>query len=116
VVLPVAMEGISYCVAAAGAARQRGEAAGLAEAKMAEIIAAGDWQFTSNFGGDFGEEYPGYTWQALVIDSPDAELDTLRELSIRVQWTSRGTPREFEVSTYVFQSAESLSATSGFGF
>lgn len=114
VVLPVAMEGISYCVAAAGAARHRGEAAGLAEAKLAEIIASGDWQYTSSFGGDFGEEYPGYQWQAQVFDAPDSELDNLRELTLRVTWTSRNTQREFDVSTYVYQSADS--STSGFGF
>lgn len=116
VVLPVAMEGLSYCVAAAGAARQRDEAAGLAEAKMAEIIAVGDWQYQSSFAGNFGEEYPEYRWEAQVLNTPDAELDTLRELTVRVTWTSRNEPREFDVSTYVYQPADSTSSTSGFGF
>jgi prepilin-type N-terminal cleavage/methylation domain-containing protein len=117
VVLPVAMEGLSYCVAAAGAARQRDEAAGLAEAKMAEIIATGDWQYQASFAGDFGEDFPEYRWEAQVLNTPDAELDTLRELAVRVTWTSRGEPREFDVSTYVYQPADSTTtSTSGFGF
>jgi general secretion pathway protein I len=117
VALPVAMECISYCLAAASAARQRGEAAGLAEAKLAELIATGDWQYQASASGDFGEEWPDYRWQSEVFNAPTDELDTLHELTVRITWTSRNEPREFDVSTYVYLPTDSTaSGLSGFGF
>jgi len=50
IVLPAAMQGISMCLSASLDARQRSEAAALAEAKLTELIATGDWQYGGSFG------------------------------------------------------------------
>ena len=100
IVLPVAMHGVSLCMASATAARQRTEAAGLAEAKLNELIATGDWQY-GLLSGDFGEAWPDYKWTGGTADWDDPALS---ELSVRVYWTNRGTEREVIVTTLVFES------------
>ena len=103
IVLPVAMHGISLCLATASVARQRSEAAGLAEAKLNELLATGDWQF-GTMSGDFGEAWPEYHWTGGTSDFSDP---TLRQLSVRVFWASRGQQRDVTVTTLVYQSTSS---------
>jgi hypothetical protein len=100
IVLPVAMHGISLCTASASVARQRTEAAGLAEAKLNELIATGEWQ-TGSMSGDFGPAWPEYHWAGGTSDS--AADPTLRQLSVRVFWQSRGREREVILATLVYQ-------------
>lgn len=59
--------------------------------------------------GDFGEKFPGYTWErdvvsvALPIDTPFAiPTDSLREIHIQVSWTERGEPRTTDLVYYAF--------------
>lgn len=103
IVLPVAMNGISLCLTAASVARHRTEAAGLAEAKLNEMIATGEWQFGMT-SGDFGPAWPDYRWAGGVADWDDP---TLSELTVRVFWTARGQQREVALTTLVYQSQSS---------
>ena len=100
IVLPVAMHGISLCMASASLARQRSEAAGLAEAKLNELIATGEWQFGS-MSGDFGAAWPEYHWSGQTGAWSDA---TMQQLSIRVFWASRGGERDVTLTTLIYQS------------
>ena len=100
IVLPVAMHGVSLCLASAQSARQRTEAAGLAESKLNELLATGDWQY-GLLSGDFGDAWPQYTWSGATGAWEDASL---QELSVRVYWTSRGQEREVVLTTLVFES------------
>ena len=104
IVLPAAMHGISLCLGAASVARQRTEAAGLAEAKLNELLATGDWQF-GMMSGDFGEAWPEYRWTGGTSDFSDP---TLRQLSVRVFWASRGQQRDVKLTTLVYQSQSTL--------
>src|SRR5439155_80161 len=61
IVRPAAMQGISLCLGAARDARQRSEAAALAEAKLAQLVATGEWQYGGT-SGDFGDAWPEYRW------------------------------------------------------
>jgi prepilin-type N-terminal cleavage/methylation domain-containing protein len=103
IVLPAAMEGISQCVRAASISRQKSEAAGLAEAKLNELIATGDWEFGATTG-DFGEAWPEYRWKAGTSEFTDP---TLQQLSVQVFWTSRAEQRDVTLTTLVYQSQSS---------
>ena len=108
-VLPAVMKGVSLALAASDDARRRVEAVGLAENKLAELAA--DISLNQGGGGggsgDFGEEAPGYRWEATT-----ATVDTsLTEMQVRVTWTARGAERGVTLSTYAY--AASSTASSG---
>ena len=101
IILPAAMHGISLATAASLEARRRSEAAALAEAKLSEILATGDWQFGSA-SGDFGEAWPDYRWGSSATSwASDA---TMMEVYVRVTWTSRTLEREVVLTTLVYPS------------
>jgi prepilin-type N-terminal cleavage/methylation domain-containing protein len=100
IVLPAAMEGVSVAMQASDTARQRTEASALAEAKLAELVATGDWQFGA-LSGDFGDAWPEYRWGAMAQDW--ATDSTLKEISVRVVWTRRGQERQVALTTLVYQ-------------
>jgi general secretion pathway protein I len=61
--------------------RERTAASLLAASKMAEVEAVGaaGW---SEFQGDFGEDYPGYTWQ---VETAPTEVENLMRVAVIVQ-------------------------------
>jgi type II secretion system protein I len=95
IILPVAMRGISLATAAAGEARRRVEAAVLAEARLIDLVATGEWE-GANLSGDFSPDWPGYRWKAEVSDWDDP---LLRQVSVTVEWTSAGRQRAVTLST-----------------
>ena len=99
IVLPVAMNGISLCLASASVARQRSEAAALAEAKLNELVATGDWQYGMT-SGVFGDAWPEYHWSAGTSTWSDP---LVQQLSIRVFWVGRGQERDVVLTTLVYQ-------------
>ncbi len=100
IVLPVAMHGISICLASASVARHRSEAAGLAESKLNELIATGEWQF-GGMSGDFSPVWPEYHWTGTTAVWSDP---TMQQLSIRVYWIGRGQERDVILTTLVYPS------------
>lgn len=84
---------------ATGLAAQREEAALLAERRLAEIEAEGSTALAAETG-DFGEEYPDYTWEQEVL--PTA-FEGVSELQLTVRWGSGEARRSLVVSTYVLQ-------------
>ena len=98
VILPVAMRGISLATAAAGQARRQMEAASLAEAKLAELRASGQWQGADRTG-DCGPDWPDYRWTAEVSEW---EGTSLHQVAVRVEWTARGTLRAVTLTTLVY--------------
>jgi len=101
IVLPASMQGISMCMSASISARQRSEASALAEAKLAQLIAAGDWQ-SGNTSGDFGDAWPEYRWTVASADWTGDANANMTELSIRVYWTSRQQEREVVLTTLIY--------------
>ena len=85
VVVPAAMQGMSLCLDTGDRARLREQACSLAQGKLAELCAAGQYQ-QANVQGDFGRDWPTFRWQA-AISSYDA---TLRQVSVTVSWTRSG--------------------------
>lgn len=98
IVIPAAMQGISIATGMAGLTRQKAEATALAQAKLNELIATGDWQ-TNTTSGDFGPQWPAYHWQ---VNASDWEETNMRQLQMVVSWVHRGTPREVVLTTLAY--------------
>ena len=121
-VLPTVMHAIDVAGAAASAAHQRDQASGLAQSKLFELIATGQWQ-NGTLSGDFGDAGPGYRWEGNLQPQQDSNLDilstasnastsssasgggTLQELNLRVTWQFRGHDDSLTLSTLVYQRA-----------
>ncbi len=104
IILPVAMAGLSLALATADVSRHETEAARLAQSKMAEIIAQGDFQ-TTLLGGDFAPDNPEYRWTAVLSDY-DASLQ-LKQVDVQVSWNSRQRDRSVTLLTLVYTGASS---------
>jgi len=102
IVLPVVMHGFDVTTSMATVARQKTEAAALADSKMAELLATGDWK-NGVLSGDFSPDQPEYKWVAQIVSW---EAGSLQELDVHVVWTSRGKEYDFMVSTLVDQSVQ----------
>ena len=107
IVVPSIMQGISLATAAAGTARQRSEATALAESKINELVATGQWQ-SGGLSGDFGEQFPDYSWQAEVRNWTEPSA---RQLQVHVTWFARGRDYDVMLATLVY--ASTPSTTSG---
>jgi len=114
IVLPVAMRGVSLAMFAGDTAADRKKATVLAESKMAELIATGEWQdtalegdFATTASGEMMDEESvgeaGYAWSATVEDWVDLSI---KELTVRVTWTARDIEHEVSVTTLVHSEEE----------
>jgi general secretion pathway protein I len=103
IVLPAAMEGISLATRAADDAHRRTEAAGLAQAKLADLVAEGSWQ-GGVLAGDFSAQgWPDYHWQAAVNPwSLDTTEVGLQEIDVTVTWSARGRAESIMLSTLAY--------------
>ncbi|MBM4016949.1 MAG: type II secretion system protein [Planctomycetes bacterium] len=99
IILPVAMSGISLALTVADESRRQTEAASLAQAKMAEIVACAQWN-NASLAGDFGPEQPLYRWSAQVTDWQQAA--NVRQLDVQVWWNLRGRDRSVTLTTLVY--------------
>ncbi len=98
IILPVATQGILLCLDTAAHARHRTEAAALAQSKMAELIATGQW-YDAELQGDFGDDWPQYTW---ISQTGDWEDSRLAQLDVYVLWTRRGRDYHVTLSTLLY--------------
>ena len=63
-------------------------AALLAQSKMSELVIEDSFSLSSN-NGDFGDDFPGYTWEAEVNDIIVEEIDVsqyLKQVDLSVTW------------------------------
>ena len=102
IVLPVAMQGITLATRASTTARSRTEASGLAESKLNELIATGQWQ-TGNLSGQCDGDFSNYSWAATVSPwNQDTSGQNIQELDLTVSWTTSGRVRNVMLSTLVY--------------
>ena len=99
VVLPVTMRGFQVALSLASAAKQRNEAAALADSKLNELVATGDWKL-GVLAGDFAPNHPEIRWKAELLNW---DTSTLQQLNLHVYWNARGDDKEFMVTTLVDQ-------------
>ena len=78
----------SQSVSFANSAKFETMAALLAQSKMSEVVLESD-SFSSD-SGDFGDDYPGYVWEATVsdvsIEGVDDISDYLKQIDLTVSW------------------------------
>lgn len=81
----------SQSVSFANSAKFETMAALLAQSKMSEITIQ-DADSLSSDSGNFGDDYPGYAWEATVsdisIEGLDAISDYLKQIDLTVTWGS----------------------------
>ena len=81
----------SQSVSFANSAKFETMAALLAQSKMSEITIQ-DADSLSSDSGNFGDDYPGYAWEATVSDISIEGLDTisdyLKQIDLTVTWGS----------------------------
>ena len=79
----------SQSVSFANSAKFETMAALLAQSKMSEMILQGPDALNSD-SGDFGDDYPGYAWDATVsdisIEGITSISDYLKQIDLRVTW------------------------------
>ena len=112
IVLPIVMHGLSLASNAASFARHRTLATSLAQAKLDEFLVTQDF---SNLSGDFGDQYPDYTWTIALSDwdTPDGLSADTQQLDVTVSWTHRGRIHDAVLSTILYQSSSSSSGLGG---
>jgi len=112
VVLPVVMAGLDLASSAASLARHRAQATALAQNKLGELLVTQDFSVPS---GDFGEQYPAYTWTIMVNDwnTPDGFSSNVQQLDVTVSWVQYNRVREAVLSTLLYQSSASSSRSEG---
>jgi len=98
IIMPVAMQCIALCTRLGGQSRKQIEAASLARTKLTELSASQDWE-TGGKSGEFGPDWPGYSWTADISNWADS---TLRQLDLTVLWQSQGRERSITLSTLVY--------------
>ena len=101
IVLPVAVHGILLCLDVAAHAKHQAQATALAQSKIAELLATGQW-YDAELEGDFGDDRPDYTWVAQIGEWEDARLS---QLDVYVLWNRRGRDRGVTLSTLVYTGA-----------
>jgi type II secretion system protein I len=115
IVLPALMYGISLSSNLASATKQRTIAATLADEKLNELLATGDWQTPG--GGSFGDEGAGYNWTSTTTawNDPDVTTQNLQEVDVKVTWRSRQQEKSVVVSSLVYVPATSSASDTGLG-
>ena len=111
IVIPVALRGVTLSLNAASHAKHQAEAATLAETKLSEVIAQGDWSF-GNSSGEFGPEWPLYRWTCETTN-PDPNVN-VTEVTVTVTWTQRGKERAATVATFIYAGTGASGTTGGF--
>ncbi|GMV95857.1 MAG: type II secretion system protein [Phycisphaerae bacterium] len=101
IVLPVVMSGVSTALSAAERARNTAQAATLGEAKLAELVATGQWGLTAG-GGDFSPDFPQYRW---VCQTATRDFGAV-EIILQVSWIERGMERSLLLSTIAYENQE----------
>jgi len=99
IVLPVVMQAFDVTTSMATLARQRTEAAALADSKINELVGTGDWKL-GVLSGDFSPDHPDYRWRADLVNW---DTSTLEELDVHVIWEFHGKEHDYTVSTLVDQ-------------
>jgi prepilin-type N-terminal cleavage/methylation domain-containing protein len=86
--MPIAMEAMKLSSGAGSLARHRTEASQLAQSKLNELIATGDWQTAGNQSGDFGQEWQEYQWTTAIDtwNNAGVQVTDMQQLTVTVTW------------------------------
>ena len=103
IVMPAVMQGVSIALATAGSARQRTEAAAVAQAQLATLLATGQWN-GGILAGDILSNGATYHWQATVQTWPlDTTTVGLMQLDMVVSWAGHNGRQSITLSTITYE-------------
>jgi prepilin-type N-terminal cleavage/methylation domain-containing protein len=115
IIVPAINKGISVATGMASSARMRTEATGLAESKLNELLATGEWQ-NGQSSGDFSPDWPMYHWQSTISAwQYDTTSAGLQEIDVVVTYTYRNTEQSITVSSLTYVRADNSSTATGTG-
>jgi type II secretory pathway pseudopilin PulG len=102
ILVPVLVSALSTANRGAITAERAAVAAQLAENKLNEALIQGTWSSGARTG-DFGDEWPGYTWE--IQSTNWTELSEFTELTLLVHYQVQGQDRSVDLSTLVSTSS-----------
>ncbi|MCD6487035.1 MAG: type II secretion system minor pseudopilin GspI [Syntrophobacterales bacterium] len=101
--LVVVFQSQSQSISMAGRARFETTASLLAQSRMAEIEAANPENVVSD-SGDFGDDFPDYSWQ---VDVTETELESLKKIEVKVVNEKMTSNNSFRLVLYRFFNRDS---------
>ena len=102
IVLPVLLKGIAICDMAASRSRARDAAAGMAQSKLSEILAAQAWK-TGNLSGDFAPIDSTMHWQTTVTSwAGDTTGAGIQQVDLVVTFPENGRQQPLKISTLAY--------------
>jgi type II secretion system protein I len=102
IVLPAVMEGVSISLAEASLARQRTEAATVAQSQLATLLITNQWS-GGVLAGDVDSNGTTYHWQATVAAWPlDTTTVGLTQVDMVVSWVGRKGAQSVTLSTLTY--------------
>ena len=99
ILIPVILQGFTLAGVVALTTRQTAEATALAQSKLDEIIATGDWQYGST-SGDVDIGPTRYQW-VTELDQYETEVN-VQTLTVTVNWVRRATLNKVALTTVVY--------------
>ena len=106
-----AMMCIGSSTRAATVSRQYATAAMMAEQRFAEIVQQPDQVQGGSSSGDFGQDYPGYTWDQTVETT---DFTGLVRVTLNINWSTGPIQRTAQFVSYA-ETSPAGSSTTGTG-
>lgn len=101
ILIPIVLEGISIANKAGIASSRQNTASFMGNNLMNELVLNNQWQ-SAGGSGDFGPEYPGYSWQLSQEAWPE---DVMVVLHLDVIYPVQGQTRGLRLSTLIDENA-----------
>jgi general secretion pathway protein I len=114
--LPAILYGMNVAAKVSANARNRSQAALLAQQKIDELLVTNP---TDPQTGDFGDQYPGYTWSSDVQDrsgditTVDNLTTTIQEHDVTITWKQDGDNINVTLATLFYTNNNTTASTTG---
>lgn len=107
VVLPAVVSALLIANRASVAADRAAVATQLAQNEMSELLVDDAWASSAS-SGDFGPDYPGYTWRLAQRNWTDAAMT---ELTVEVKFQVQGRDQSVKLATLATQNTGAAAAS-----
>lgn len=107
VVLPAVVSALLIANRASVSADRSAVATQLGQNEMSELLVDNAWASSAS-SGDFGQDYPGYTWSFSQRDWSDSAMT---ELTVEVKFQVQGREQSIKLATLATENAGNASPT-----
>ncbi len=101
ILVPVIAEALTLSSRVSTLSDRREVAAELAENQLSMELAGGNWQAATATNGDFGTNYPGYTWKLTQAGWSGDSVNSMTELTMEVDFQVQGKAQSVKLTTLV---------------